>query len=317
MIPISSARVAFAGTPAFAVPSLDALIDAGVTVPLALTQPDRRAGRGRELRASPVKQVAGRHGIEVRQPAALDAAWRESLRESRPDLLVVVAYGLILPEWMLEWPAVAAINVHASLLPRWRGAAPLQHAILAGDETTGVSIMRMTRGLDSGPVYRQAGVSIGPAETAGDLHDRLAALGAELLIEVLPAILSGDLEPRPQDEAGVCHAPKLEKRDAMIDWKRSAAVLERAVRAYNPWPVAETATSDGRRLRVFAAEALDCDPAALPGTVVGVDGGAIAVATGAGVLRLTSVQPPGGRAMDASAYLRAHDLRGARFVGPH
>ena len=316
MILISSARVAFAGTPEFAVPSLDALIGAGAVVSCVLTQPDRRAGRGRELRESPVKRLAARHRIRVRQPEALDDEWRASLHEERPDLLVVVAYGLILPEWMLEWPAVAAINVHASLLPRWRGAAPIQHAILAGDETTGVSIMRMTRGLDRGPVYRQTVTSIGPAETGGDLDDRLAAQGAALLLDVLPGILSGALEPEPQDEARACYAPKIAKRDAAIDWTRAAAEIERLIRAYNPWPVAETQTADGRRLRVWAAEAVDSDPAAPPGTVVDVGRGAIDVATGAGLLRLTTVQTPGGRATQAPAFLAAHDLRGARFVGP-
>jgi methionyl-tRNA formyltransferase len=316
MIAIESARVAFAGTPEFAVPCLRALIGAGAVVSPILTQPDRPAGRGRELKPPPVKQLASQHGIAVHQPAALDDALRRTLEGERPDLLVVVAYGLILPEWLLQWPAIAAVNVHASLLPRWRGAAPIQHAILAGDELTGVSIMRMTRGLDSGPVYQQASTPIGPAETAGSLHDRLADLGAALLIEVLPAILAGTLEPGPQDAAGVCHAPKIEKRDAAIDWSRTAAELARFVRAYNPWPVAETETTSGRRLRVWAAEALAGDPAVPPGTVVDAAHGAVDVATGAGVLRLTMLQSPGGRAMPAEAYLAAHDLGGARFVGP-
>lgn len=316
MSPIPAARIAFAGTPDFAVPSLNALLDAGATIPFVLTQPDRRAGRGRELRQSPVKQLAVDRGITVLQPVTIDTALRDRLaREQPPDLLVVVAYGLILPEWLLAWPVIAAINVHASLLPRWRGAAPIQHAILAGDEITGVSIMRITRGLDCGPVYGEVATAIDPYEVAGDLHDRLARLGADLLVELLPKILSGTLEPEPQDDNEACHAPKIEKRAAAIDWTQSAARIARQIRAYNPWPVAETMTPAGERLRVWNAQLTEGNTTAAPGSVVNT-AGAIDVATGEGTLRLTQVQPPGGRAMSAAAYLAAHDLRDTRFVGP-
>jgi len=315
VIPIESARIAFAGTPDFAVASLKALVDAGATVDCALTQPDRRAGRGRELRASPVKQLALASAIEVVQPARLDDEFRAGFSRQRPDILVVVAYGLILPGWMLEWPKIAAINVHASLLPRWRGAAPIQRAILAGDDVTGISIMRITRGLDCGPVYRQAAMAIDAGETAGQLQDRLADLGARLLIEVLPEILSGAAEPEPQNDDEATHAPKIEKREAAIDWNRSAIDIERQVRAYNPWPVAETSLPGGGRLRIFEAERLEGLSDAPAGTVIDSTGGAIDVATGDGMLRLTRVQPPGGRIMSAAAYLAAHDLRGIRFVG--
>lgn len=316
VIPIESARVAFAGTPDFAVPSLEAILDAGATVSSVLTQPDRPAGRGRELRASPVKRLAVQNGIEVMQPQVLDATFRERLSAARPDLLVVVAFGLILPDWMLQWPTTAAINLHASLLPRWRGAAPIQRAILAGDEASGVSIMRIVQELDAGPVYRQAATRIGPEETAGELHDRLATLGAALLVEVMPQILSGTLQPVPQDDTEACYAPKIGKRDAIIDWALAAVEIERCVRAYNPWPVAETRTGAGVRLRIWQAEAVAGESAAPPGTVVDAARGTIDVATGAGLLRLKRVQASGGRPMSASAYLAAHDLRGACFAGP-
>jgi methionyl-tRNA formyltransferase len=312
----ATARVVFAGTPDFSVPTLEGLIGAGVELPFVLTQPDRPAGRGRKLTPSPVKQVAAGHGVPVLQPAAIDAEFRGMLGEEPPDLLVVVAYGLILPQWLLDWPRIAPVNVHASLLPRWRGASPIQQAILAGDEETGVSIMRMTRGVDCGPVYAQRSVTIGPTDTAGELHDRLGAEGASLLVEVLPEILAGTLEPVPQDEAGACLAPKIEKSDALLDWSRPAAELERRVRAFNPWPVAEARTAAGERLRIWAAEALGTPATAAPGTVVEETGDLIAVATARGLLGLKQVQPPGGRIMSARAYLAAHDLRGARFVAP-
>ncbi len=313
---MEQARVAFAGTPDFAVPSLQALIDAGYRVPWVLTQPDRRAGRGRQLAPSPVKQLAVDHGIPVLQPTVLDAALRSALDPVRPALLVVAAYGLILPRWLLDWPAVDCINVHASLLPRWRGAAPIQQAILAGDATTGISIMRMEAGLDTGPVYRRSATPIGAAETGGELHDRLAAIGALLLIESLPAILAGAAEPEPQDQAAATYAPKIDKRDGRIDWRRSAAELERQVRAYNPWPVAETRTVSGERLRVWRALATAGEASAEPGTVVSPGRDTIEVATGDGLLRLVEVQAPGGRVMSAAAYLAAHDLRGETFAGP-
>jgi methionyl-tRNA formyltransferase len=310
-----AARIAFAGTPAFAVPSLMRLIDSGARIERVLTQPDRPAGRGRALHASPVKQAAVQHGIEVQQPERLDAAARLALADDRPDLLVVVAYGLILPQWMLDWPSIAAVNVHASLLPRWRGAAPIQHAILAGDAETGVSLMRMTRGLDAGPVYGQAATPIGPAETAGELHDRLAELGADLIVGMLPAILAGSAAATPQPATGSSYAPKIDKHDAPLDFGQPARVLERRVRGFNPWPVAEALYGDGRRLRVWQAVALDAEVDAAPGTVIAATQTGIDVATGQGVLRLTSIQPPGGRAMSAAAYLAAHSLAGVAFAG--
>ncbi len=309
------ARIAFAGTPDFAVPALAALIAAGYELSAVLTQPDRPAGRGRRLTASPVKRLAVGKGVTVLQPARLDEAARGALPLPPPDVLVVVAYGLLLPGWMLDWPRLAAVNVHASLLPRWRGASPIQQAILAGDETTGVSLMRIARRLDTGPVYGRTATRIEAGETAGQLHDRLARLGADLLTGSLPAILAGTLEPVPQDEAGACYAPRIEKRDAVLDWSQPAAALARRVRAFNPWPVAESRTTAGERLRIFEAEAVAAAARAPAGTIVATGPCGIDVATGDGILRLTSVQPPGGRAMSAAAYLAAHPLAGVSFAG--
>lgn len=309
-----SERIAFAGTPAFAVPSLASMIEAGFDVGLVLTQPDRPAGRGRRLAASPVKQHAQKRSIDVHQPRRLDDPGLLDTLGPRPDVLVVVAYGLLLPQWLLDWPRRACINVHASLLPRWRGAAPMQRALLAGDEETGVSLMHMTRGLDAGPVYARRAVSVGRTETAAELHDRLAPLGAELLVECLPAILAGRLGAEPQDDSAATYAPKLDKRDAALDWREPGEALARRVRAFNPWPVAESTLQDGRRLRIWQAVPLTDAALEPPGTVVrsGPDG--IDVATGQGRLRLVLIQPPGGKAMTAAAYLAAHSLEGAAFV---
>ena len=245
----------------------------------------------------------------------------ESLREpssppagERPDLMVVIAYGLLLPRRWLDWPRKGCINLHASLLPRWRGAAPIQRAVLAGDAETGISVMQMDRGLDTGPVHLTRALSIGPRETAGALHDRLAALAAEALLEALPRVLDGTSQPEPQRDALATVAPKIVKSEARLDWREPAVALERRVRAFDPWPVAETYLRDGRRLRVFEAAVIAAERAAPPGTVVAAGRAGIDVATGDGVLRLLKIQPPSGRVMDAEAYLAAHSLSGAEFV---
>jgi methionyl-tRNA formyltransferase len=307
---LGTVSLAFAGTPEFAVPTLGALIDAGANVTCVLTQPDRPAGRGRRLTASPIKQLAVRRGIGVLQPPRIVASLAGELPGPRPAVLVVVAYGLILPQWLLDWPEIVAVNVHASLLPRWRGASPIQHAILHGDAQTGVSIMRMTAGLDTGPVYRQRTTAIGSDETAAELQDRLGVLGAQLLVETLPDILSGALVAREQNDAQACYAPKIDKRDARLDWRLPAEELARRVRAYNPWPVAETTTSAGERLRIWRSQAQPYDGAESPGTIVATGAAGIDVATGRGVLRLLSVQPPGGRAMTAAAYVAGRTIGG-------
>jgi methionyl-tRNA formyltransferase len=232
----------------------------------------------------------------------------------RPDLLVVIAYGLLLPRPMLEWPTLGCINLHASLLPRWRGAAPIQRAILAGDPATGVSVMQMNAGLDTGPVHLTRATSIEPHETAGQLHDRLAALAAEALLAALPAVLAGTSAPEPQRDELATLAPKIAKSDAVLDWTAAATALERRVRAFNPWPVAEARLADGRRLRVWEAAARPQESRAAPGSIVAATRDGVDVATGAGTLRLTKLQPPSGRVMEAAAYLAAHSLAGARFV---
>jgi methionyl-tRNA formyltransferase len=228
---------------------------------------------------------------------------------------VVIAYGLLLPRALLEWPRCGCINLHASILPRWRGAAPIQRALLAGDATTGISVMQMDAGLDTGPVHLVRSTAIGPRETAGSLHDRLAVLAAEALLAALPGVLSGSSIPTPQRSDLATSAPKIVKAEAALDWRASAAELERRVRAYNPWPVAEARLEDGRRLRVWeAAEVEGAVPSAAPGTILAASRAGIDVVTGRGVLRLSKIQPPSARVMEVEAYLAAHSLEGAAFV---
>jgi len=298
-------RIVFAGTPEFAVPSLRAAAARGEVVAV-YTQPDRPAGRGRALAASPVKREAVARGIPVFQPQTLrDAAAREQLRALQPDLMVVVAYGLILPRAVLEIPRFGCWNVHASLLPRWRGAAPIQRAIQAGDPETGVCLMQMEAGLDTGPVLLERRTPIGAEETGGQLHDRLAELGAQVLADGLGLLRAGIRPvPRPQPEEGVTYAHKLDKAEARLDWSRPAAELARTVRAFHPWPVAEARVA-GERLRIHAATALDLDHAAAPGTLLGASREGIDIACGQGVLRLRTVQRDGGRAITAADWLNA------------
>lgn len=308
-------RILFAGTPEFAVPSLKALIETGHQVIGVYTQPDRPAGRGRQLQMSPVKALALAHGLPVYQPESFkrDPEAVAQIQSLAPDLMVVAAYGLLLPRAVLEAPRLGCINVHASLLPRWRGAAPIQRAILAGDAQTGVSIMHMEEGLDTGPVYHRVATPIAPDETGQSLHDRLAVLGAQALIETLPRIAEGSLVPEPQDESQATYAAKLSKEEARIDWTAPAQFIERQVRAFNPWPVAYTLLEDSP-IRLWGAVAEDLPATAAPGTVLQADRSGIRVATGAGVLRITELQPAGKRPMSAADYLNARRLDGARFT---
>jgi methionyl-tRNA formyltransferase len=298
-------RIVFAGTPEFALPSLRAAARSGDLVAV-YTQPDRPAGRGRQLAPSPVKQAALNNGWPLRQPTTLKTiAARQQLAALEPDLLVVVAYGLILPPKILAIPRHGCWNVHASLLPRWRGAAPIQRALEAGDALTGVCLMQMAEGLDTGPVLLSQTTAIDPDETAGSLHNRLAELGAEVLSDGLTLLRAG-MRPvaRPQSDVGVTYAHKLDKVEARLDWNQSAIVLARKVRAFSPWPVAE-ALVNGERLRIHEARARAAEHSAAPGSVLAMGREGLDIACGEGALRLTVVQRDGGRAMPASDYINA------------
>ena len=304
-----SLRILFAGTPEFSLPPLRALLGSGHAVVGVYTQPDRPAGRGRRLVASPVKAVALTHGVPVHQPASFKAAEDVAgLEAVAADLMVVVAYGLLLPQRVLDAPCLGCVNIHASLLPRWRGAAPIQRAVLAGDAETGITIMQMEAGLDTGPMLHVRRLPIAPDETGGSLQDKLSQLGAEALMEALPGIEAGTIEPRPQDDAAATYAKKLQKQEALIDWTGAAPAIERQVRAFNPWPVAETRL-DGEVLRIWRARAVE-GSGGLAGAVVAASRDGIDVATGAGRLRILELQPPGRRAMAARDFLNARDLGG-------
>lgn len=309
-------RIAYAGTPEFAVPALVALLDSPHRVVGVLTQPDRPKGRGRQVAPSPVKQVALDRGIPVSQPRTLkDESLRADLVGWRPDALVVVAYGLILPQAVLDLPRLGCLNIHASLLPRWRGAAPIQRAVLAGDRETGVTIMRMNAGLDTGPILLQETVPLTATDTAGYLHKSLSERGARLLLEALAGLEGGALQPLPQSAQGVTYAAKIDKSEAAIDWTRSAAEIDRQVRAFNVWPIAETQW-EGEQLRIHAASVALEGPAAAnaaPGTIAVTDDGDAIVACGTGALRLLEVQRPGKRAVPARDWAHTFHPAGRRL----
>ncbi len=288
---------------------------AGHQVAAALTQPDRPAGRGLAAAPSPVKQAAARLGIPILQPATLKTPEVQSeIRTLAPDALVVAAYGLILPQAVLDLPRLGAINIHASLLPRWRGAAPIHRALLAGDRETGISIMRMEAGLDTGPVFLREAVAILPGDTAGTLHDKLAALGARLVVTVLDGLARGTIAATPQPAEGVTYAAKLQKDEARIDWRRAAAEIERQVRAFNPLPGA-AARVRGTEVKIWRAAA--ADGAGEAGAVIGIDPAGIVVAGGAGALRLEELQRAGGKRLPARDFLRGFPLAaGERFELP-
>lgn len=305
-------RVIFAGTPDFAVPVLQALLDSHHTVVGVYAQPDRPAGRGQKLKPGPVKQLALQYELPVFQPAALKGqAEQQALAALHPDLMVVVAYGLLLPQAVLDIPRRGCVNLHASILPRWRGAAPIQRAILAGDSESGVCLMQMEAGLDSGPVLATVRTAIAPDETGGSLHDRLSLLAAGLLVEHLDGLENASLPPQPQDESRATYAHKLDKREATINWCQDAVQLERQVRAFNPWPVAQ-AQYQGQSLRIWVAQAIAGD-SAKPGTVVRAGRPGIDVACGQGCLRLQEVQLPGGKRLDTAAFLNARNIDGVVF----
>ena len=294
-------RVGFAGTPLFAERALRAIAGAGYSLPLVLSRPDRPKGRGMAVQPSPVKAAALELGLEVLQPATLRSPEAQAaLAAVALDVLVVAAYGLILPQAVLDWPRLGCLNIHASLLPRWRGAAPIERAIEAGDRETGVSIMRMEAGLDTGPVVEMRSIAIGPRETAGQLHDRLAALGAERILAALSILAAGAALPAvPQPEAGISYAARIRPDEALLDFREDADVLDRRIRAFDPAPGA-FAMQSGRRIKVWEAQPIDVPADAVPGTVLAVGSGGIVVACGRSGLRLTSLQPAGSRRLNAT-----------------
>ena len=304
-------KVAFAGTPEFAAAALEAILAAGFDVPLVLTQPDRPAGRGMQLQPSPVKRVALAAGIPVHQPEKLRTPEQQApLAAVQADVLVVAAYGIILPQAVLDLPRHGCLNIHASLLPRWRGAAPIHRAIQAGDAATGITIMQMDAGLDTGPMLLSRAEAIHADDTTGSLHDRLAQLGADMIVEALRA-LPGGLTATPQPADGVTYAAKIGKAEASIDWNRPAVELERAIRAFNPFPGA-VATLQQTPVKLWRARAIDA--AGTPGEVLLAEGAGVIVACGEGALCITELQKPGGKRLPAADFLRGMPIAaGSRF----
>ncbi|WP_418318367.1 methionyl-tRNA formyltransferase [Piscinibacter sakaiensis] len=314
-------KVAFAGTPEFAHASLQALLAAGHELVLVLTQPDRPAGRGMKLQASAVKQAAQAAGVPVAQPRSLrlDGRWpddaaaaREALLAAAPDVMVVAAYGLILPDWTLQLPRHGCLNVHASLLPRWRGAAPIHRAIEAGDRETGVTIMQMDAGLDTGAMLNREALTIAADATTGSLHDELAALGGRLIVAALHDLAAGRLQPVAQPAEGVCYAHKIDKAEAAIDWTRPAIEIERRIRAFDPFPGASTQLG-GEVVKLWRAELAAAD--GRPGTVVATEESGLLVACGEGGLRLRELQRAGGRRQAAAAFLQARPVGIGTILG--
>jgi methionyl-tRNA formyltransferase len=312
---VRSLGLVFAGTPGFAVPALQAIAGSRHRLLACYTQPDRPAGRGRKLAESPVKACARLLSLPIEQPASLrtpDAASR--LAAYAPDLMVVVAYGLLLPQAVLDVPRLGCLNIHASLLPRWRGAAPIQRAIAAGDSETGISIMRMEAGLDTGPVLISSPMSIAPDDTGGSLHDRLAQEGARLILQALDLVASGKARYLPQDDARATHAAKIRTAEAVIDWSAPAPVIERLVRAFVPWPVARTSIG-GEALLIWRARAVVATASATPGTVIAAGDRGLVVATGQGALCIDVAQLPGRKAVAARDLVNGRHLAAGAVLG--
>lgn len=310
----NSMKIIYAGTPDFAVPPLSALLSSPYEVVAVYTQPDRPAGRGRHLHVSPVKQLATEHNLPVYQPVSLKSdEVQQQLAEHEADLMVVTAYGLLLPEAVLKTPRLGCINIHASLLPRWRGAAPIQRAIQAGDSRTGITIMKMDKGLDTGDMLSKNACTIEPEVTGTVLHDRLMQMGADSLMTLLPELFAGRVQPEAQDESAVTYAHKLSKQEAEIDWSQSAVDIERMVRAFNAWPVAFTHWQKKDKLellRIWSAEVFESSEKMQPGSVIRADKKGLNIATGDAALRLLQVQPAGKKMMSTADFINAHDLKG-------
>lgn len=307
-------KIIYAGTPDFAVPALQALLDSPHQVVAVYTQPDRRAGRGKKLRASPVKQLAEAAGVDVYQPVTLrDETAQAQLQSLHADLMVVAAYGLILPKAVLDAPRLGCINIHASLLPRWRGAAPIQRAIAAGDKESGVTIMQMAEGLDTGDMLLKRSTVITEEDTAASLHDRLSVMGGEALLAVLDQIESGQLQPEVQDDAQANYAEKLTKAEAMIDWQQDAASIVRMIQAFNPWPVAQT-VFDGAVLRIWGARLGESVENNESGTVLKEDKQqGVLVQAGSAAVWLRTLQMPGGKPLAAADFLNGRSLLGTQL----
>lgn len=300
-------KIIFAGTPEFAVPALSALIKAGHEIVMVLTQPDRPAGRGMKMKASPVKQLALEHQLNVFQPETLkDPAVQEQIKNVNADVMIVAAYGLIIPTAVLNMPRKGCYNIHASLLPRWRGAAPIHRSLLAGDQETGVTIMEVVPALDAGAMVSKGVVAITDSDTTQSLHDALSQLGAELMVQAMATLeATGSLASTPQDESLVTYAHKLEKAEATIDWQKSAVEISRQVRAFNPFPVAQSQLND-EVCRIWMATAISGK--AHPGEVVSVQDGII-VGCSDGLLHITELQAPGGKRLNAQAFVQGHHLK--------
>lgn len=298
-------KISFAGTPEFALPALQALLDSEHELCMVYTQPDRPAGRGQKLRPSPVKQLAEKHQLPIRQPQTLNNQTEQQiLAELNADLMVVVAYGLILPKVILATPRLGCLNIHASILPRWRGAAPIQRAILAGDQMTGVSIMQMDEGLDTGAIWRISECPIATSDTSKTLHDKLALIGANSLLATLEDLQQGASQAVPQNQAQSTYAAKITKAEAAINWQQSAAQIYRQIRAFNPWPICFSRLGS-ETIRIWQASPLDLDSKAQPGEIVHVGQDGIIVATAKGALRLLTIQLPGGKPLACRDLLNA------------
>jgi len=312
----TSLKIIFAGTPEFAATALQALLQTPHQIIAVYTQPDRPAGRGLQVSESAVKALAKQHSLAIFQPSTLkDPAEQEKLAGLKADLMVVAAYGLLLPKAVLTTPHLGCINIHASLLPRWRGAAPIQRALLAGDTKTGITIMQMDEGLDTGPMLYKAECDIGPEDNSANLHDRLAQLGAQALLNSLELLIQDKLPAKPQDPAQASLAAKIRKEEACIDWTHSAQELERAIRAFYPWPIAFT-HFQGETLRIHQAQALDQATPAIPGSIISASAQGIDVATKEGLIRIRQIQAPGGRPLSVKDFLNARQKdfqAGARF----